>query len=197
MCVCVCVSECVCVCVCVCVHECVCVVCVRVSVCVCEWVSVCVCARVWVCVCVRVCVWWRLADLMVFQRPPSRFPGDNQNCRFSRKQHRHTVFSWRAGRGSTCPGLRRHTHTHTLVQGVLQSSKHLTCQLPFTQGSFWHLCLYLLTIVLCVDSQYWAARVKSSLSEDTVLLRSLFYHTDCRWFDGMGSDGHADAIIPH
>ncbi len=129
--------------------------------------------------CVCVCMWWRLTDLlMVFQRPPSRFCGDNQNCRFSRKQHRHTVFSWRAGRGSTCPGLRRHTHTHT--QDVLQCSKHLTV----SQGTFCPsvVCFCLLfsfstcSLLFCVlTPSIWAVNVKS-LSEDAALLRSL-YHT--------------------
>lgn len=48
---------------------------------------------------------------MVFQPPPSRFRGDNQNCRFSCKQHRHSFLLKEPAEGSACPGLRRHTHT--------------------------------------------------------------------------------------
>lgn len=148
---------------------------------------------------VCVCVWRRLADLlMVFQRLPSRFCGDNQNCRFSRKQHRHTVFSWRAGRGSTCPGLRRHTHTLTGRSSVLETPYGVTgdllslCRLFLSSFLFF----YLLTIVLCFDSQYMSCKCEELVWRRCVTPFTLS-HTDCRWFDGMGSEGHADAIIPH
>ncbi len=148
-------------------------------------------------VCVCVCdggwqiSWWfssgcRLASVEIIRTVD--FPVNNTDTQFSPEE----------------PAEARHvrvwddTHTHSGRSSVLETPYGVTgdllslCRLFLSSFLFF----YLLTIVLCFDSQYMSCKCEELVWRRCVTPFTLS-HTDCRWFDGMGSEGHADAIIPH